>query len=175
MVKETEQGKKISQQLFRSWLTWVILVSMLFGSFAWGISGKWQTGTGITIFMLLVNGAVKLLLTGFRPIYIPVIELYKRQEKSLASKDLQVFQLPRTITVDDKWLEIRSSEAVHRWRWRQVDQISLTSNFIFIHVGNWPVVYVPKRDFQSEQRFIEFGNKLVELKEKYKDQPIGTE
>jgi hypothetical protein len=93
----------------------------------------------------------------------------------MSPKELQIFQLQRTLTAEDNWLEVRSSEAVRRWRWRRVDQIGLTSNFIFIHVGNCPVVYIPKRDFPSEQNFIEFGKKLVELKEKSKSQPIGAE
>jgi hypothetical protein len=77
--------------------------------------------------------------------------------------------LPRKATFDDDWLEIKSSEANHRWRWRRVDQIGITSDFVFIHVGNCPVVYIPKRDFPSEQSFVEFGNKLLELKEKNKE------
>ena len=175
IVKETEQGKAISKQVFRGWLTWAIIYSMFLGSLTWGISGKWQVGLGVTVFIFLAGGALKLLITGFKPIYDAGIQVYRKQEISTTPKEWQIFQLSRTITIDDNWLEVRSSEALHRWRWRRVDKIGLTPNFVFIHVGNCPVVYVPKRDFLSEQSFIEFGKKLVELKEKYKDQPIGAE
>ncbi len=175
MVKETDQGKMISNQAFRNWLTWTIVTSMLLGSFMWGISGKWQPGLVVTLFFFLIWTMGKLLSSGFKPVYHSGLQVYKNEEKSITPKELKVFQLPRTITMDDDWLEIRSSEAMHRWRWRQVNKIGITHNFIFIHVGNCPVVYVPKRDFLSEQSFIEFGKKLVEVKEKYKDQPIGVE
>jgi hypothetical protein len=175
MVKETEQGRRVSQQVFRSWLTWAILVSLLFGSLLGGLTGRWQFGIVVTLFTFVVGGAARLLVTGFHPIYMSGIRAYKSQEKYLTPTDLQMFQLPRTITIDEKWMEIRNSEALHRWRWRQVDQIGLTANFIFIHVEDCPVVYVPKRDFPSEQTFVEFGKRLVELKEKSKDQPIGAE
>ncbi len=175
MVKETDQGRAMSKQVFLGRLIRVILVSLLFGFFLWAITKTWQIGLGLIIFMFIFGGIVMLLITGFKPIYYLGMQVYKRQEKSITQRDLQFFQLSRLITIDDNWLEIRSSEAVHRWRWRRVDKIGLTPSFIFIHVGNCPVVYVPKRDFLSEQSFIEFGKKLVELTEKNKDQPFGAE
>ena len=151
------------------------LISMLFGFFFWATSGRWQEGFGVMTFFLVIIGLGRLLISRFRPIYHAGVQVYKNQEKSITPTELQIFQLPRTITMNDNWLEIRSSEAIHRWRWRRVDKIGLTSNFVFIHVGNCPVVYVPKRDFPSEQSFIEFGKKLLELKEKNKGQPSGAE
>lgn len=68
--------------------------------------------------------------------------VYRSQEKSITPRELQFFQIPRTIVMDDSWLEIRNSEAVHRWRWRAVDKIGLTSDFVFIQVGTCPVVFV---------------------------------
>lgn len=175
MVRETDQGKAFSKQVFNAKLGRLIMYSIFLGSVLWGVSEKWRAGLVIAIFTFLVIGTLELLISGFSPIYYAGIQVYKKQEKSITRKELQFFQLRRTITIDETWLEIRSSEALHRWRWRCVDKIGLTPNFIFIHVGNWPVVYVPKRDFPSEQSFIEFGNQLAELKEKNKNQPIGEE
>jgi hypothetical protein len=175
MVRETEQGKKVSKQIFQNWLIWAFLVSALFGSLAWALSGKGQTGLIVTFVFFLFGITIRLLVSKFKPVYHAGIQVYRRQESSITPNELKVFELPRTIATDDNWLEIRSSEAIHRWRWRQVDHIGLTSDFIFIHVGSCPVVYVPKRDFTSEQGFKEFGTKLVELKERYKNQPIGAE
>ncbi len=175
MVKETEEGKHISKLVFRNSVAWFTIIFMGIGSLIWAISGYFLLGLGVTVFMLCARGLIDLMSTSFHPIYGSGLRVYRKQEKSITPKELQVFQLPRTIMLDDTWLEIRSSEALHRWRWRQVNRIGITPNFIFIHVGNCPVVYVPKRDFPTEQSFVEFGNKLAELKEKYKDQPIGTE
>jgi hypothetical protein len=135
IVKETEQGKKVSRLAFRNWLLWVLTLSMLYGSLAWGWSAKWQTGLIVSILSFLFGCLLNLLARDFKPIYGSGIHLYRRQNASITPKELQVFQLPRTITIDDKWLEVRSSEVVHRWRWRRVDNIGITSNFVFIHVG----------------------------------------
>jgi hypothetical protein len=174
MVKETEQGRAVSKQMFRNWLIWAIVVTSLFGSIVWGATGKFLTGFGLGALVFLLGGTLRLAISGFKPIYYAGVQVYKSQEKFITPKELQVFQLPRTISINDDWLDIQNSESVHRWRWRRVDKIGLTPNFVFIHVGNCPVVYVPKRDFPSEQSFIEFGKKLLEMKEKSKDQEIGA-
>jgi hypothetical protein len=175
MVRETEQGKRVSRQVFRSWLTWISVYSMLLGSLMWGATGRWQLGLGVTLFIFLAGGTLKFLISGFKPIYQAGMRVYRSQERSITPRDLQFYQLPRTIMIDDNWLEIRGSESVHRWRWRAVDKIALTPNFVFIYVGSSPTVYIPKRDFASEESFTEFAKRLVELREKNKDQPIGGE
>lgn len=175
LIEETERGRSLGQKLLLEWLRRAILISLLFGSLTWGITSKLHIGIYVSILIFLVFGFMTILLTGFRPFFSPAFELFKKQEKSWNQRNWDVFQLPRTLIIDEKWLEIRSSEALHRWRWRQVDRIGLTSNFIFVHTGTEYAIIVPKRDFPSEQSFIEFGQKLVELQEQYKDQPIGIE
>ena len=175
MVTQTQQGKILSAQVYRTRQVWIFLWVILFGSLFWGITGQWKFGVLVCLVLLIITEVMGLLISGFKPRYYEGKQIYKRQEKSITLKELQVFELPRTLSADENWLEIRNSEAIHRWRWRRVDEIGLTPNFIFIHVGSCPVVYVPKRDFSSEQSFIEFGDRLAELKEKYKDQPIGAE
>ncbi len=174
MVKETEEGKRLSARVYRQKQVWTIEYSAFWGALLWGATGLWGLGLAIFVFCLIFFEAMLLLSSGFEPRYYLGKQIYKSQEKDIRPKDLQLLQLPRTLKTDDDWLEVRSSEAVHRWRWRQVDRIGLTLNFIFIHVGNCPVVYVPRRDFPSEESFIEFGKKLVELQEKDKGQPIGA-
>ena len=175
MVKETQQGKRVNKQALRTQQLSVVLFAIFFGSIALAGTGSWKTTIVIVAFLAVLWEASFFIKAGFKPRYHYGKQVYRQQEKLLTPKDFQVLSLPRKLTADDDWLEISSSESVHRWRWRRVDQIGLSSNFIFIHVGTCPVTYVPKRDFPSEQSFIEFGKKLVELKEKNKDQPIGTE
>src|SRR5699024_5077981 len=116
VVNETEQGKTMSKQVFRNWLTWAVIYSMFLGSVVWAVSGKWYFGLGVTIFILSAGGALRLLISGFKPISHAGVEVYKKQEKSITPRDMQFLQLSRTITIGDSWLEIRSSEAVHQWR-----------------------------------------------------------
>jgi len=175
LLRETQEGKRIGKIGYSNKRKWTIMYIALISALFWGVTGKGGISLLIGIGLLILGEVLMLLFFGFKPQYFYGNQIYKEQEKLLTSKDLQIIQLKRTLTADDDWLEIRSSEAVHRWRWRRVDQIGITTNFVYIHVGNCPVVYVPKRDFHSEQSFIEFGKKLVELKEKHKDEPFGAE
>ena len=175
MVKETEQGKSVGTSVFRARQWWTILVIAFVGALFWGASGQLRLGLAVTIFGLIVAEASILLRSGVKPHEYEARRIYKNQDKSTTPKEWQLFQLPRTLMIDEKWMELRSSEALHRYRWRNIDRIRLTPNFIFIHVGACPVVYIPKRDFPSEQSFIDFGKKLVELQQKNQNQPIGAE
>jgi len=175
MSKRTEQGKRLSAQAYSQKQLWTVEFAAFWAALAWGMTSSWKIGLGGFIVMLAFAQFLFLLMSRFKPREYLGRQIYRNQEQWLKPKAIQVFQLPRTLKTDEDWLEIANSESVHRWRWRQVDQIGLTPNFIFIHVGNCPVVYVPKRDFPSEESFIEFGKKLVELQEKNKDQPIGAE
>ncbi len=174
MVKETQEGKMLSKQAFNIGQIRMVLIAVLIGALL-RVDGDGGVTWFLALFIFLGAELIFFLFAGFKPYYYSGLQIYKRQEKSLTPKDLQVFSLSRTLTADDNWLEIHSSEAIHRWRWRRVDRIGLTSSFIFIHVGNCPVVYIPKRDFPSEQSFLDFGKKLVELQEKNKNQSIGSE
>ena len=175
MVNTTAEGQRLGRQAYRQRQIWTIGFVALFGALAWGNTGSWKSGLAISIFFLVILELLLLLQLGLKPRASAGKEIYRSQERLLSAKDLKIFQLPRTLKAENEWLEISSSEALHRWRWRRVDKIGITPNFIFIHVGSCPVVYIPKRDFPSEQSFVEFGRKLLELKEKYKDQPIGAE
>jgi hypothetical protein len=181
MLKETEEGKQIGKQVFiaRSWFA--ILIMGLFFLLIWGIRGYLGASIQSTVFlaigfvflMIVVVGFV-LLIMGFQPYYYVGKQVLKKNARSLTEKDLQIFQLPRTIKLNEDGLEIRNSEAIHRWRWGLVDSIGLTSNFIFLHVGKCCVFYIPKRDFPSEENFLAFGKKLVELTKKNQGQPLAT-
>ena len=175
MLNKIQEGKRIGKYGFDNRQAWMIMFVVLISSLFWGATGNGGFSLLMAIGLLGFVEFVMFLMAGFKPQYYYGRQIYKNQEKLLTPKDLQILQLKRILITDDNWLEIRSSEAVHRWRWRRVENIGITPNFVFIHVGNCPVVYVPKRDFPSEQSFVEFGKKLVELKEKNKDQPIGAE
>ncbi len=172
MLKETEEGKQLSRLVFFISAAGPVLASVLIGLLNWGISGKWQNGLGTAIFFFFAGTLILLAITGFKPFYSLGLEVYRRREKSNPAKDWQVFQLPKTIRVDDHWLEICNSETMYQWRWSQVTKIGITHDFIYIHIGKQPAAQVPKRDFPSEQHFIDFGKKLVELTEKHTEEQI---
>ena len=175
MLRETPEGKRLGKQAFEYRQGWMLLLIALLCSIYWGITGKGFVAFLLVIGFSVVGDGILFLISKFKPQYYFGRKVYKNQEKTLLPKEIQFFQLKRTLRADETGLEIRSSEAVHRWSWKRVDRIGITPNFVFIHVGNCPVVYVPKRDFVSEQSFAEFGKTLLELKEKNKDQPLGIE
>jgi hypothetical protein len=166
MVKDTQQGKSVNRQALRTQQLAYFLPALILGSLSWALTGNWRVLIFLVVFLLVIWEASFFIKAGFSPRYYYGKLAYRQQEKYFTPKDFQLVSLPRKILADAKSLEISSSEAIHRWRWRQVDQIGLTPNFIFIHVENWPVAYVPKRDFPSEQSFIDFGRNLVEFKRK---------
>lgn len=163
VVRETEDGKTVSLRYFLLRQVWTIMSTALIGALIWGSTGLWQDGLLMGLLILLTTEALLLLAARFKPLYYEGIRAYERQQKQLTAKDLQLFQLPVTLTIDDNWLEVRNSESLHRLRWRQVDRVALTSDFIFVLPGNGPVIAVPKRDFASEQKFIDFAEKLIAL------------
>jgi hypothetical protein len=175
-LKETEEGKQIGKRVFiaRSWFA-VLALALVF-TWIWGIRGYLGASIGTSVFLaigyilvLLMTAGLVLLIMGFRPYYYVGKQILQKSAKSLTEKDWQIFQLPKTIKIEEDWLEVRNSEAVHRWRWGSVDAIGLASNFIFLHVGKCYIFYLPKRDFHSEENFLAFGKKLVEMAKKNKD------
>ncbi|MBT3314037.1 MAG: YcxB family protein [Anaerolineae bacterium] len=169
MVKETEQGVSINKQVLEDQQRAIVVLALFSGFISFVSGGGFRAAFLVSSLLVLFLEAIFFIKSGFKPRYYYGKQAYRGQEKRLTAKDIELFSLPRKATFDDDWLEIKSSEANHRWRWRRVDQIGITSDFVFIHVGNCPVVYIPKRDFPSEQSFVEFGNKLLELKEKNKE------
>jgi hypothetical protein len=175
MVMETKQGKDISKRQLIAQQAAIFLSAMVVGLLIWIFSESLTATITIIVIYIILLELSFFTKAGFKPRYYYGKQVYRQQEKLYTPKDLQVFSLPRKLIADNDWLEINNSEASHRYRWRVVDHIGLTSEYIFIHVGTCPVVYVPKRNFASDQSFVEFGKTLLELKEKSKDQPIGTE
>jgi hypothetical protein len=179
-LKETEEGKRIGKRVFiaRSWFA--VLIWGLGFTLIWGILGYLGASLRSSVFLaigcilvLLMATGLALLIMGFKPYYYVGKQILQKNKKSLTERDWQIFQLPRTVKIEEDWLEVRTSEAVHRWRWGLVDAIGLTPDFIFLHVGMCYIFYIPKRDFPAGENFLAFGNRLVDMANKNKDQPLA--
>ena len=183
LLKETREGKQLGKRVFYSRQFGVLLVIVLLTVSVWGILGHLRVSFGLSsvislgffIFMLFVAESIIFLIAGFKPFYSSGKEAYENERKKLTPRELEILQLACTLIIDDECLELRNSEAVHRWSWQRIDRIGITPSFIFIHFGNFPHLFVPQRDFSSEQSFIEFGKRLIELREKYKIRSIGAQ
>ena len=178
----TEDGRQIGKKVFIARLWFTILIFALVFTLIWGVRGYLGASIRTSIFLALgfififvLAEVFVLAIMGFKPYHFVGQQVLKKNEKSLTARDLQILQLPRTLKIEDDWLEVRNSEAVHRWRWSLVDSIGLTSNFVFLHAGKCCAFYIPKRDFSSEEDFLAFGKRLVDLAKKNKDQPLAAE
>ena len=160
-VKETKQGKVLSMQAFRYRQVLIVMFTALLGALYWGATAKWQSGLSVFIIGLFLMETLILIRAKFKPVYYEGIQRFEQQIKSMNQQDLELLQLPRTLKIDDNWLEIRSSEVEHRWRWNAVDQIGLTPNFIFVFYQSVIYIMIPKRDFSSEQGFVDFGKAIM--------------
>jgi hypothetical protein len=162
MVENTDQGRQITKQAIRaqhlSIIVWLLLVPII-----QLLNGNWLFTIGMFILGSVVIEGMILFKSQGNPQYYG-IQSYRQQEKFITEKDLALFLLPKILSYDSEWIEIRNSEVSHKYRWRRVDNIGITNDFIFIHVGVCPVVYVPKRDFPSETDFLTTGEELRKLK-----------
>ncbi len=83
------------------------------------------------------------------------------------AEDLEKIVLLRKLTADQDGLEISSSISLRRCNWSCIEKIGPTSDFVFIHVGGCPIVYVPRRDFPSQEAFEDFGQAITKLWKDY--------
>jgi hypothetical protein len=170
---QTDEGKRFGNQAFEFRLSRLTFLVIILALIYWKVS---DNGLVAFLFGFVIIALIDLgifVATKFKPYYYFGRKVYKQEEQAMSQRDVQHFQLPRTIKIDDDWLEVSSSELVHRWKWKMVDSVGVTSDFIFLHAGKCCFFAIPKRDFPSEQSFVEFGKKLVELEKMYKGQPVG--
>ena len=175
MARDTEEGSRIGQGLFAEWLLMTTAVSIVVGMMVASVNGSGIVFCGLSVILFLCLNGLLLLLSRGKPVFMLARNAYKKQERHLRQKDLEVFLLPKRLEADDETLTISSRESLHRWRWRIVERVDLTANCLFIHVGACPVVYLPRRDFASEQEFVEAGKALEALRAANLGKPIGGE
>lgn len=175
MARDTEDGIRIGQGLFAEWLLVTTVGSFIVGVMVGSGIGSGIVLCGLPVIMVLCLNGLLLLLSRGKPVVMFARNAYKKQERHLRRKDLEVFLLPKRLEADDETLAISSRESLHRWRWRVVERVDLTANCLFIHVGACPVVYLPRRDFASEQEFVEAGKALEALRAANLGKPIGGE
>lgn len=165
-VTETEQGKKLSRQLFRSTQFVILMVTALLGAFTWAATTEVQTGVNMAATCFLAMEALMLLRSNFKPMYYEGIRALNRQISSMSPDDLKSLQSQKRLTMDGDWVGIYSEDTEHRWRWHALDHVGITPDFVFIFSQTIVNIIIPKRAFSTEQSFIDFGKMVMELKEK---------
>lgn len=167
MAYATDEGQQIGKQVHKGTQIRGVTLSIIIGLFIWGIEDSISLAINISLVALAFYELLLMATTSFKPNFYYGRQVYKNQEKNLSSKDIDLITSPKIISIDEEWLEIRSSESMRRCKWSCIDKIGITNDFIFIHAGKCPIVYVPKRDFPSEQSFREFAEAIENYRKQY--------
>jgi hypothetical protein len=173
-INKTKEGKNKSIKFLFVQQGLLILLIEFFGILIRLFSGSLEDAIELSIWIFFLTEIALLVMSKFKPRnYYPKLA-FAKQIKSASPKDNQIYHLQRKVSVSDNWLEIESSEFTSRWSWKVINKIVATSSYIYIYV-HAEVLMIPSRSFPSEQSFLEFGKKLMELQEKKNEQLIGEE
>ena len=175
MAQDTEEGRRIGLQSLRARRIAMGEYSLAIGCVMGVAYGSLTSGLATAIGLWLLSELVMRIVSKSRPAVWLARNVYRAQEQYLQPRDFEFIFLSRRLVADDDWLAIGNAWTSHRWHWRVVDKVDLTSDFIFLHIGGCPVIYLPKRAFASEQEFAEFGKALDALRAANLGKPIGGE
>lgn len=167
MAKETFEGKRIGSEMIRYLQFRTLNIASIGGLLVWSISNNFIGGAIVFLAFILLGEAVFFLETNFNPRYFYAKRTYLNQEKHLTEKQKNLFILPRKLIANEEYIEISSPVSLRRCNWICIEKIDISTDFIFIHIGGCPITYIPKRDFQSEQIFKEFGEQLIKYQQEF--------
>ena len=177
----TKKGQRIGRQVFVARTLYYCFVIALIFTLVWGALGYFDVSMRWSILIALACSSpfvlgmiIGLAIMRFKPSHFLGKQVLKQAEKELTELDFHIFQLPRTIRIEEEWLEVSNSEAFHKWRWGIVDSVVITSDFIYLAIGDCCTFYLPKRDFLSAEDFLSFGKKLTEMVTRNKNQPLSS-
>ena len=85
-------------------------------------------------------------------------QFYPRRVEAMARRSTQKLYAegrnagmlgPTTVTIEPEWLSEASSEREVRTRWRSVERMDETPDYVFLYVTGFSAVIVPRRAFVS--------------------------
>ena len=110
-----------------------------------------------------------LILFGWWQFYPRGVEaMARRSTQKLYAEGRNAGMLgPTTVTIEPEWLSEASSEREVRTRWRSVEKMDLTADYIFLYVTGFSAVIVPFRAFAGpdvKNAFIELARARLDRK-----------
>lgn len=146
---KTKLVAMIGISLFMSLISYIVIESLVLGLVFFGL---------FTFFEI-----INLFASKFEPRYTDALKTIIKQGNSWTQKEETLFLIPKTISFDEEWLRLSSSEAKHEWRLAIIDHIGWTKNFIFIHVSNFFQIIISRREFSTEKEYVDFGNQIIDF------------
>ncbi len=163
MARETAEGIRVGKQAYRNIHSYYLALASLAGLAAWVLSGSEKVTLLVYLGFFLLAEVFLLVSSRMEPRFYLARKAYLAQEKEWTPKDIERMTMSRELSANSEYLEISSSTGLRRCSWSCIEKIGVTPDFIFVHVGGCPIVYVPRRDFPSEAAFKEFGSALSKL------------
>jgi hypothetical protein len=160
-LKHTKEGKKYSNTILIFQQIAFILVSVLAGIVFWLISGNFKDGVIFFVIILFLVEFMYLYKSNFEPRTFYAKSSFRKQIDNMSSKEKQMFLMPKKCTVIDDFFQIESEKAKHQWAWDIIDDIKVTADFLLVMVNKQYFYMIPRRDFLSEQDFLDFSNSIL--------------
>ncbi len=170
IARETTFGRRIGLRNFWIAQAMYAFVSVLPGVLIWLTTTSWGGGIVISAFLALMIEAGFLVEHGRHPITSLAVQACKASDKWLTERDLREYALLTELIADEDGIEARTPESSHRWRWRRIERVFRSGEFLYIHVGMFPALQIPKRDFHTELDFLEFGAKLEDSRAEHQNE-----
>jgi hypothetical protein len=169
-LMETAAGRKFADRAgFGEQIIFIIgFVIVFFSQY-----GQKSSSLFIVIGLFLIIELLYYAINKFNPKFHAAKRSIKRELKSLTTKQWQIFERERRVSISIEWLEIFTFDSVNRYHWNLVDNLAVRADFIFIEAAG-PCI-LPKRDFPSEDVYLEFGKLIMEYWLKGKDIPLTTD
>ncbi len=163
LLTSKEHGKKLRVYALITLETNIIMVSFLLGLLAWGLSlGVWKDGLMFAFLSFVLGQFIFPITAKFRPIQFYGKKFINTKLKKMSAKEMNLFLLPKNLSVTKEWLEIEIATQVHRWQWNIIENVFLLESLIVINVDSTYRYLVPNRAFETEDDFLDFGNHLLE-------------
>ena len=110
-----------------------------------------------------------LILFGWWQFYPRRVEaMARRSTQKLYAEGRNAGMLgPTTVTIEAEWLSEASSEREVRTRWRAVERMDQTPQYLFLYVTGFSAVIVPRRAFANpgeQDAFIELARSRLDRK-----------
>ncbi len=106
----------------------------------------------------------------FKPVHFEADNFARNQLKRFGKQFKRSYTSPGRLEFDTKWLKLYNEEARYEWVWDRIERIGLTDNFIFVRTTNNIIISIPRRDFDTRREFMEFWEKLNEVRDSYFNQ-----
>jgi hypothetical protein len=169
-LSETSKGMIFCKQAF---LREQSIIIVLFCILLIGILPNGQSGILVIVGIFTLVEILYFFFNKFNPKFHAAKRALRKELKIWSQRQWNLLERQRKIQISQEWLEISTFDSNHLFHWNMVEDLAIKSDYIFIEVTG-PYI-LPKRDFPSEEIYLDFGKLIMEYWESGKNKPISAE